>query len=368
MKIKFPVLIIFLFLSSIVGAFAQDNFYKRMEGNLGGQYVQMHITKEDSELNILYYYQIIGLPVKLAGRIEKDYSFVVYNHDDSGKISETYAGAFTENHTSLAGLWYNYDSTVQTTFAAEETYALGSSKFSIKTIRNKHYNENNRLLAEFKNRQLYIDLPENTSAQHAVNDTLIKWQYGILPRFAGAKPNRIDFERYGKFFIDSSKAEAAKKEAEDGIFINYGINSSAGVVFNESNIVCTELYNYMYVGGSRPGEFIIYSCFNTQAGKQIMLDEMFKGDYKKALTKQADKVLRLRFNIKKKNLKKSGFNMKKIALNDNYFLTPQGIVFFYNEYDVASYEMGSFPIFISYASVKSYIREDGVLNWARLLE
>ncbi|MGZ5243135.1 MAG: hypothetical protein ACXWW0_04585, partial [Bacteroidia bacterium] len=104
MKIKFPVLIIFLFLSSIVGAFAQDNFYKRMEGNLGGQYVQMHITKEDSELNILYYYQIIGLPVKLAGRIEKDYSFVVYNHDDSGKISETYAGAFTENYTSLAGL------------------------------------------------------------------------------------------------------------------------------------------------------------------------------------------------------------------------------------------------------------------------
>lgn len=364
MKNKFAILFIFLLLCFSKIAFAQENFYKRMEGNIGGQGIQLHVTKEDSELTVLYYYQIIGLPVKLTGKVEKDHSFIVYNHDDSGNISETYSGAFTENYTSLAGLWFNYDSTVQTTFAAEETYANGSNRFSIKTIRNKHFNENNRLLAEFKNRQLYIDIPENASVQRAINDTIIKWQYGILPRFAGAKPNKIDFERYGRFFIDSSKAEAAKKEAEEGAFITYGINSSAGVVFNENNIVCTELYNYMYVGGSRPGEFIVYSCFNTQTGKLITLADMFKGDYKKALTKQADKVLRLRFNIKKKNLKKSGFNMKKIALNDNYYLTPQGIIFFYNEADVASYEMGSFPIFISYESIRSYIREDGILNWA----
>ncbi len=367
MKIKLPVLLFFLFVLMHISAFAQDNFYKRMEGNIGGQAIQMHVTKEDSELNVVYYYQILGLPIKLSGKVEKDGSFILFNDDDTGSLKESYTGTFMENYTSLAGMWSNYDSTVQTTFAVEETYPTGSSRINIKTIRNRHYNKNNRLLAEYKNRQLYIDLPENASAQRAINDTIIKWQYGILPRFAGAKPAKPDFERYGRFFIDSSKAEAEKLEETQGTFMNYGINSSAGVVFNESNIICTELYNYMYVGGSQPGKFILYSCFNTQTGKLITLDDMFKGDYKKALTKQADKVLRIRFDIKKKNLKKSGFTTKKIALNDNYYLTPQGIIFFYNEADVARYDIGAFPIFISYESIRSYIREDGILNWARLL-
>jgi hypothetical protein len=337
-----------------------------MEGNLGWQAVQVHVTKEDSELTVLYYYQILGLPVKLGGHIDKEGNFDLKNLDDTGDVGETYLGRFTADYSNAAGMWFNKDSSVNTTFTFDEKYEEGSHKFDIKTIRKKYYNENNRLLAEYKNRQLYIDIPENALAQRAINDTLIKWQYGILPRFAGQKPRKIDFEKYGQFFIDSSKTEASIKEKEEGAFITYGINTSAGVVFNEQNIVSTELYNYMYIGGAHPSEFISYSNFNTQTGKLISLNDMFKGDYKKALTKQADKVLRVRFDIKKRNLKRAGFNMKKIALNDNYYLTPQGIIFFYNEYEIAPYAYGAIPIFISYESIRNYIREDGILNWARL--
>ncbi|RYD83051.1 MAG: DUF4163 domain-containing protein, partial [Sphingobacteriales bacterium] len=262
MKLKHFFFFIFLFF--VNNSWAQNSFYKRMEGILGGQGVQVHVTKEDSELTVLYYYQIIGLPVKLTGLVEKDGSFKLLNYDDSGNISETYSGSFTADYSAIAGTWFNYDSTVNTTFSFEETYTETSSKFDLKTIRNKYFNDENRLLAEFKNRQLYIQLPENALAQKSINDTVIKWQYGILPSFAGTKPRKIDFEKYGKFFIDSSKAEAAEMEAKQGFFITYGINTSTGVVFNERNIACVELYNYMYVGGAHPSEFISYNCFNTK--------------------------------------------------------------------------------------------------------
>ncbi|RYD76293.1 MAG: DUF3298 domain-containing protein, partial [Sphingobacteriales bacterium] len=57
------------------------------------------------------------------------------------------------------------------------------------------------------------------------------------------------------------------------------------------------------------------------------------------------------------------FNIKKLSLNDNFYLTPQGIIFYYNENEIGPGAYGGIPVFISYESVKKYIKEDGILAW-----
>ena len=50
------------------------------------------------------------------------------------------------------------------------------------------------------------------------------------------------------------------------------------------------------------------------------------------------------------------------ALNDNFLVTPVGIRFLYNEYEIKSYAEGQTELLIPYNKIKSLLRPQSVVS------
>jgi len=54
----------------------------------------------------------------------------------------------------------------------------------------------------------------------------------------------------------------------------------------------------------------------------------------------------------------AGFFVEYIDPTDNFYVTKDGMGFFYNQYEVAPYALGPIEIFVSYRDLNRILRED----------
>jgi Protein of unknown function (DUF3298) len=61
--------------------------------------------------------------------------------------------------------------------------------------------------------------------------------------------------------------------------------------------------------------------------------------------------------------KEAGFWFKDniFTLNNNFAITDQGILFYYNNYEIASYVYGPTKIFIPYDSIENLVKRKGMV-------
>ena len=58
----------------------------------------------------------------------------------------------------------------------------------------------------------------------------------------------------------------------------------------------------------------------------------------------------------------AGLFENKIHPSDNFWISENGISFFYNPYDLAPYSMGSITISLKYADIQELLREDAAVR------
>jgi hypothetical protein len=64
------------------------------------------------------------------------------------------------------------------------------------------------------------------------------------------------------------------------------------------------------------------------------------------------------------NLEEAGFWFKgnKFSFNENFGIRNEGLVFYFNSYEIAPYAMGPTEIMIPYSEIKNLVKQDGLLN------
>ncbi|MDV7397016.1 RsiV family protein, partial [Arthrospira platensis SPKY1] len=58
------------------------------------------------------------------------------------------------------------------------------------------------------------------------------------------------------------------------------------------------------------------------------------------------------------SLSDAGFFVDAVAPNDNFFITPSGIGFYFNSYELAPYAMGHTSIWLDFVSLKQMLNPD----------
>lgn len=115
-----------------------------------------------------------------------------------------------------------------------------------------------------------------------------------------------------------------------------------------------------YTGGAHGASNTTYVNINPKTGKDFTLDNLFKPGYQEELNKVGEKIFRhVRELADTASFQYNYFEFpdNKFELNDNYGFTPQGVVFFYNSYEIAPYAAGPTEIVIPYEELQGWLKK-----------
>lgn len=109
-------------------------------------------------------------------------------------------------------------------------------------------------------------------------------------------------------------------------------------------MVSLRSYAYQYAGGAHGNYTTQFYNLDLQTGKAITLKQILKPDALPALNKMAEEAFRKQREIPAdQSLGEAGYHFAndRFQLNDNFLLTPRGLHFLFNVYEVGSYAAGA---------------------------
>lgn len=123
-----------------------------------------------------------------------------------------------------------------------------------------------------------------------------------------------------------------------------------------------------YTGGAHGIYMATFLNMDLHTLSPVRLDDLFANDYKEALTDllwnqlMADNKVTTRQELEDIGYATTG----ELVPTENFYLTPQGITFYYNVYDIAPYVMGPIEITLPYEIMQHLLKDDCmVLNEIR---
>jgi hypothetical protein len=195
------------------------------------------------------------------------------------------------------------------------------------------------------------------ASQSKLNDTVVA---KLLNLFSPNNHPDKDLETQAKNFIAGYEQF---KTQEKGRNIVFTLNSNAKILRQDSSFITIEISGYNFAGGAHGSSLTFFINWNTKAKKSITLDDLFNANYKQPLTAIAEKIFR-----KDENLKDSSslardyfFKGNQFALNNNFVITPIGIRFLYNQYEIKPYAAGITDLFIPYSQIKKLLKPNTVI-------
>ncbi|KEQ29626.1 DUF3298 and DUF4163 domain-containing protein [Pedobacter antarcticus] len=136
------------------------------------------------------------------------------------------------------------------------------------------------------------------------------------------------------------------------------------VAANYPNYLSLKFTYSEYKGGAHPNTLFSYLNYNPQSGKVITLDSLVKTDSKTQLVAVAEKIFRKNEKLSTTASLSDGyfFDGGKFALAQTFTLTPDGLMFLYNPYEIKPYAAGVTELIIPYSQIKEFLKPASVLN------
>ncbi|MBC7401442.1 MAG: DUF3298 domain-containing protein [Mucilaginibacter sp.] len=177
----------------------------------------------------------------------------------------------------------------------------------------------------------------------------------------GADESGIELKEYVAHFLSAYTA-FKKRDKRSKLF--FTLDSHARILRQDSNLTTLEISGYTFRGGAHGSSITTFINWNTKAQKSINLGDIFTDNYKARLTAIADTIFRKSEKISDTASLSDDYFFKdsKFALNDNFSITPLGIKFLYNQYEIKPYAAGQTELFIPYAKIKSLLKPNTVIT------
>ncbi|PWK80070.1 uncharacterized protein DUF4163 [Mucilaginibacter oryzae] len=144
----------------------------------------------------------------------------------------------------------------------------------------------------------------------------------------------------------------------------FTLDDSVRVLRQDSSLTTLQVKGYSYTGGAHGGSFTGFVNWDTKAGKNLRLDDIFAPGYQDKLKAVAERIFRKNEKLSDTASLKDNYFFKddKFALNNNFSVTPLGIKFLYNQYEIKPYAAGITELFIPYSQIKSLLQPNTVVS------
>jgi hypothetical protein len=161
----------------------------------------------------------------------------------------------------------------------------------------------------------------------------------------------------GEIFIQDY--DDFKSEIPDA-FGGWHYTANVSVEVLTDTLLSLSVNDEYYTGGAHGGSGVYFINVNPKTGAEFTLDNLLHADYHDPLTQVGDKIFR-----QSKQLADTAslidnyfeFPEDKFELNKNYGFKKDGIVFYYNNYEIAPYAAGPTEVLIPYNEIKDLIKK-----------
>ncbi|MBK8452636.1 MAG: DUF3298 and DUF4163 domain-containing protein [Thiofilum sp.] len=142
------------------------------------------------------------------------------------------------------------------------------------------------------------------------------------------------------------------------------LERSIAIVFSTDAILTLKFSEYSYMGGAHPASGQSYYTLNRHNGKPYKLSDLLNNGYEDELNIIGERIFRADKKIPADQmLTEAGYEFPNgnFALNSNFAATQEGLVFYFNSYEIAPYALGPTELTIPYQDIPNLIRADGPL-------
>jgi hypothetical protein len=172
--------------------------------------------------------------------------------------------------------------------------------------------------------------------------------------------NGLDAETYGENLIAEQRANyrEAGRSAEDGVSggsWNWEYAETVEGAKTDEYLAVSREREY-YQGGAHGMREKRYFMFDTENGARLSLDDVVRGDGRARLRALIAGRLRDHAGIgQDAPLTQGGFFSDEAEVTENFFLTPSGVGFHWDPYEIAPYVMGGIEVIIPYTELKDIL-------------
>lgn len=166
-----------------------------------------------------------------------------------------------------------------------------------------------------------------------------------------------------KLMTGNFMKEYANLSTTDRNKMFFTLDSYAKVVNQDTGLVILEYGGYKFAGGAHGGSFTGFINWDIKKNKNLRLSDLLVANYSDWLTHIAEGVFRKEEKLSDTASLASNyfFDKAKFALNNNFMITPVGLRFIYNEYEIKPYAAGQTELIIPYSQIKKLVRPNAVI-------
>ena len=365
----FFTLFIIVFSFSYGQEISSTHFYKHMRGVINNDIqIVADISNFNNNINGFYYYFFdepegdensvyFGKTIPLLGSINNSNEIEIFEFNKDGA---KFTGTFTEKN-NITGHWQKSKGKKKLDFFFNEYYPDGSIAFDVYYLHSKC-----PLLKDDKSPTANIELiflnpvnyPEKKISD-SVRNILKKKFFGKKTLLQDLDIMMVNCEQ--DYF---NNYKIANKDIYDGKnSFNWEKKNEMKVYYNENYILTLSFSSYAHTGGAHGLWIKKFVIVDLKKGSVIKLDNIFKRNYENELKKTLNTKLKKKYAIKEnEKLTDAGFFVEEINISKNYYVNKDGVGFYYNNYEIASYATGQTDIFIPFKNIIHLIKIDSPVN------
>ena len=205
--------------------------------------------------------------------------------------------------------------------------------------------------------RVFIEYPRFTSKKTICSDSLNHYidQIILHPIFAG-QPVKSPEDIFQQLELEFIKFQKKFPEYPT----EWELLRKVDILYNRHQIVSLSFNEYIYTGGAHPGSTRLLRSFDLKTGERMTLtDLLFKENIDTFLQSAENKFRQQKGLLTDHDLAEAGywFPGNRFQLNDNFALTENGIIFYYNPYEIAPYALGATELLLPFNEIQKFLRD-----------
>jgi len=199
-----------------------------------------------------------------------------------------------------------------------------------------------------------VTYPEFTQLDTTVRAVFYEQLTGIVTN--GEEGATQSIEEEGKNFVEDF---ARVKSDMPDLAMAWYFKSTSNVLIASDTLISVQVDVDSFMGGAHGMFTTSFINLDSKNGAPYLIDRFLKPGYQDFLNELGEEEFRKEQELADTtSLEWAGFSFpeNRFRLNENYSFRKEGIVFFYNSYEVGPYSMGSTEIIIPYEKLTGWFK------------